>query len=254
MPWAATASARIQESVRPAIGRPSKASWMPSRSSNASDMARRPAPPVSTRVPSMSKRMSEARGAAAFRLAVGANVAGARSFGRRLFCEVDALAFIQLVEAALYRAAMKKPLLPAIVADEAEPSVANESLDGATRHPSLLERVRVRARGRDIKFRSTEVFNETRDFTPDQPTSATPGRGLFRSPGGSGEISIPEDPNFMWTGLLTVALFFGSTKNTRTLVALAAGFFACALTKTPNPTTITRSGSTSCVLIFICDL
>src|SRR5262249_33589292 len=105
----------------------------------ASDMARLPAPPVRTSVPSMSKRMSEARVASvAERLAVAANVAGPRPFGRRLFFELDALPFIQLVEAALYRAAMKKPLLSAIVSNESEAAVANEALDGATRHPSLL--------------------------------------------------------------------------------------------------------------------
>ena len=102
------------------------------------------------------------------RLAVAANVAGARPFGRRLFFEIDALAFIQLVEATLHGAAMEKPLLSAIVADETESSIANESLDGATRHPSLLGRARVRAQGTDIKFRSTEILDEIRDFTVEQ--------------------------------------------------------------------------------------
>src|SRR5712664_1554210 len=109
------------------------------------------------------------------RLAVAANVAGARPFGRRLFFEIDALALIQLVEATLHGAAMKKPLLPAIVADEPEPSIANESLDGTTRHPSLLERARVRAEETDIKFRSTGIFDEIRGFTTDQPSSTGPG-------------------------------------------------------------------------------
>ena len=59
----------------------------------------------------------------------------------------------------------------------------------------------------------------------------------------------------MWTGLVTVAPFFGSTKNTRAFAAaFAAGFFAWAPAKTPNPATITRTGSTSCFLIFIRDL
>jgi hypothetical protein len=130
-------------------------------------MARLPAPPVSTSVPSMSKRRSEARVASvAGRLAVAANVAGSRPFGRWFFFEVDALAFIQLVEAALHRAAMKKPLLSAIVAYKAEPAVANKSLDGATRHPSLLGRTF--ARDTDIKFRSRRMTDEFRDFTAEQ--------------------------------------------------------------------------------------
>src|SRR6266849_9489073 len=61
----------------------------------------------------------------------------------------------------------------------------------------------------------------------------------------------------MCTGLVTLAPFLGSTKNTRTFFAaafLAAGFLVCALAKTPNPATITRTGSTSCLLIFISDL
>ena len=105
------------------------------------------------------------------RLAVAANVAGARPFGRRLFFEIDALALIQLVEATLHGATMEKPLLSAIVANETKPSVAYESLDGATRHPSLLERARVRAQGTDIKFRSTGIPDETRDFTVEQRSS-----------------------------------------------------------------------------------
>jgi hypothetical protein len=109
------------------------------------------------------------------RLAVAANVAGARPFGRRLFFEIDALAFIQLVEATLHGAAMEKPLLPAIVADETEPSIANESLDGATRHPSLLERARVRAQGTGIKFRSIGILDEIRGFTAEQSSSTGPG-------------------------------------------------------------------------------
>ena len=40
----------------------------------------------------------------------------------------------------------------------------------------------------------------------------------------------------MCTGLVTVAPFFGSMKNTVIFAALAiAGFFACALAKTPKP-------------------
>jgi hypothetical protein len=38
---------------------------------------------------------------------------------------------------------VKEPFLPAIVADESEPSVPNESFDSAARHPSLLGLVHV---------------------------------------------------------------------------------------------------------------
>src|SRR5438034_2762097 len=72
-------------------------------------------------------------------LAVGANVAGAWPLGRRLFVETDALALIQLVEASLNRAAVKKPLLSTVVANEPESSVPHEPLDATTRHPGLLE-------------------------------------------------------------------------------------------------------------------
>src|SRR5580765_292217 len=126
MRWAVSASDRIAGSVRPAIGIPRKASAMPKRSSKARDIARPPAPPVSTRVPSMSKRMS-----LWFESAFAANVAGARPFGRRLFFELDALAFIQLIEAALHRAPVKEPLLTAVVANEPKSPVPNESLDRA---------------------------------------------------------------------------------------------------------------------------
>ena len=81
-----------------------------------------------------------------------------------------------------------------------------------------------------------------------------PGRAVVMSPGGTGEISVPDEPNFMCTGLVTVAPFFGSTKNTLAVAAFAAGFLACALAKTPNPATITSTGSTSCLLIVISDL
>src|SRR3954453_7364588 len=146
MPCSAKASARIHASVRPAIGMPLNASRTPSTSSKARDMARRPAPPVSTSVPSISKRMRAAREAPlSVASAFAANVAGTRPFGRRFFFELDALAFIQLIEAALDRAPGKKPLLAAVVANEPESSVTHESLDGATRHPGLLGRPRVRA-------------------------------------------------------------------------------------------------------------
>ena len=48
-----------------------------------------------------------------------------------------------------------------------------------------------------------------------------PGRVLVTSPGGTAAISMPSEPNFIFTGLVTVAPFFGSTKNTR-------GFFAAS--------------------------
>jgi hypothetical protein len=63
------------------------------------------------------------------------------------------LSFIQLVEASLHGAAMEKPLLAAVVANETEPSVTNESFDRTTRHPSLLEHA-LRALSSGIKDRS----------------------------------------------------------------------------------------------------
>src|SRR5262249_1649319 len=122
---------------------PRKASRTPRQSSNACDIARTPAPPVSTSVPSMSKRISETRGSSIDRSTLAADVPGARSFRGALLFEVDALAFIQLVEASLHRAAVEEPLLPAIVANEPEPTITHESLDGAARHPSLLGHARV---------------------------------------------------------------------------------------------------------------
>src|ERR1700681_93735 len=83
-----------------------------------------------------------------------------------------------------------------------------------------------------------------------------PGRVVVMSPGGTGEIWMPWEPNFMCTGLVTVAPLLGSRKNTRVFATafFATGFFAWALAKTPNPATITRIGSTSCLLILISDL
>src|SRR5262249_43305332 len=135
MRCAASTSERIQESVRPAIAMPSNALAMPNVSSNAYDIPRAPAPPVSTRVPSMSKRMSVVT-----RSAFAADVPCAGPFRRRLFFKADALAFVQLVEAALNRTAVKEPFLAAVVANESESSVAHESLDRTARHPSLLGR------------------------------------------------------------------------------------------------------------------
>jgi len=73
-------------------------------------------------------------------LTFAAHVAGAWAFGGGFFVEVNALPFVQLIEAAFDSAAMKEPLLAAVVANEAKTSVTNESLDRAARHPSLLGR------------------------------------------------------------------------------------------------------------------
>src|SRR5438477_2224743 len=66
---------------------------------------------------------------------------------------------------------------------------------------------------------------------------------------------MPSTPNFMCTGLVTVAPLFGSMKNTRTFLAPAffiAGFLACADAPTPNPTNTTSASSVSCLLTCIC--
>src|SRR6185312_3105097 len=60
---------------------------------------------------------------------LAANVARARALGRRLLIEGHALAFVQRIEAALHRATVEEPLLAAVVADESEASVPNESFD-----------------------------------------------------------------------------------------------------------------------------
>jgi hypothetical protein len=66
------------------------------------------------------------------------NVGRARPLGRWLFLEADALAFVQLIEAALDGTPMKKPFLTTVVANETETPVSDKSLDRAARHPSLL--------------------------------------------------------------------------------------------------------------------
>src|SRR5438045_2709188 len=76
-----------------------------------------------------------------------------------------------------------------------------------------------------------------------------PGRAVLTSPAGTGEISIPEDPNFKWTGLAPVAPFFGSTKNTRVL-AFFLGAWALAIVAPATQVTIERS-RTEKVLVFI---
>src|SRR6202011_2938467 len=94
-------------------------------SAKALDIARPPAPPVSTSVPSMSKRrtmgMTQGRKAIVRRDSsrrdaydssggFAANVPCARPLGRRFFLEADALAFAQLIEATLDGTPMKEPL------------------------------------------------------------------------------------------------------------------------------------------------
>src|SRR5215510_4212307 len=66
-----------------------------------------------------------------------------------------------------------------------------------------------------------------------------PGRAVVTSPGGTAAISIPSDPNFMWTGLETCAPFFGSMKNT-------LAFLACAPAETLNAPMIATTSSASC--------
>src|ERR1051325_7268738 len=133
MRGSAAAAERIQASVRPGIGLPRNASRMPNSSSNAEAIARPPAPPVSTSVPSMSKRTSVGAAMSGF----AADVAGARPFRGGFLLERDSLPLIELVEAPLHGAAMEEPLLAAVVADETEAAVSNESLDRACRHPNV---------------------------------------------------------------------------------------------------------------------
>src|SRR5205814_8743817 len=68
-------------------------------------------------------------------------------------------------------------------------------------------------------------------------------------------ISMPSAANFMCTGLVTLALFFGSTKWTLIFLAFAAlllaGCFACAAASAPNARTMTRIGRARCLLSFI---
>src|SRR5262245_36596626 len=157
------ASARMRESVRPAIGTPRNASGIANSSSNASVIARTPAPPVSTSVPSMSKRISD-DAVCSERLAFGADVSGPRPLRGRLFVKVDALAFVQLVEAALHGTAMKEPLLPAVVANEPEAPVADESFDSAGRHPSLLGRAAPKET--ESKYHSTSTSRIRPELQP----------------------------------------------------------------------------------------
>src|SRR5690349_8935370 len=117
------------------MGMPRKASGMAKMSSNARVMARPPAPPVSTSVPSMSKRTRSR--AALRRSRFATDVPRARALGGRLLLEADPLAFIELIETALDGAAMEEPLLAAVVANEPETPIPNESLDRSCRHPNV---------------------------------------------------------------------------------------------------------------------
>jgi hypothetical protein len=65
---------------------------------------------------------------------------------------MDALAFVELVEAPLNRAPMEEPLLSAVVANEPESTIPNESLDSAARHPSLLGRAHVCPRSTGVQY------------------------------------------------------------------------------------------------------
>jgi hypothetical protein len=66
---------------------------------------------------------------------VRADVPCPRTFRRRLLIEADALTFVQLLErAGLHRAAVKEPLLAAIVADESESAIADQPFNRAVRH------------------------------------------------------------------------------------------------------------------------
>src|SRR5262249_20830521 len=99
----------------------------------------------------MSKRMSVR--AVSLGCLFATYVAGPRALGRRLFLAVGALPFVQLVETALNGTAMKEPLLPAVVANEPEPSVPNESLDRAARHRrSLLGRAMPKCNNYQVPF------------------------------------------------------------------------------------------------------
>src|SRR3989442_746757 len=46
-----------------------------------------------------------------------------------------------------------------------------------------------------------------------------PGRVVLTSPAGTAAIWIPCEPNFMWSGLVTVALFFVEPKNNATVTS-----------------------------------
>src|SRR6266571_2687276 len=69
----------------------------------------------------------------------GADVPGSGAFGRLLFVEAHALAFFEILEAAaLHRAAVEKPLLTALVANEPESLFPRQTFDRAARHDVSL--------------------------------------------------------------------------------------------------------------------
>ena len=65
------------------------------------------------------------------------DVSSTRSLRRGFLFEHHALSFVELVEVALHRAPVEEPLLPAVVANEPEPTIPHESLDLAAWHTSL---------------------------------------------------------------------------------------------------------------------
>src|SRR2546422_1748664 len=68
-----------------------------------------------------------------------ANVPRAGAFGRLFLFEAHALAFFEILEAAtLHRAAVEKPLLATLVANEPEPLFPRQTLDRAARHDVSL--------------------------------------------------------------------------------------------------------------------
>jgi hypothetical protein len=72
---------------------------------------------------------------------VGADVSRARSLCRRFLVETDALTFVELLELRrLHRAAMEKPLLAPIVADETETAIPDQAFNRAVRHVAVPPR------------------------------------------------------------------------------------------------------------------
>jgi len=88
---------------------------------------------------------------------LGSDVSRARSFRRWLFIEADALTFVQLLEPTRrHRAAVKEPLLAAIVANEAESAIPNQPFDRAVRHVDVPpQAIDGSPYGYAIKFHST---------------------------------------------------------------------------------------------------
>ena len=88
---------------------------------------------------------------------LGSDVSRARSFRRWLFVEADALTFVQLLEPTRrHRAAVKEPLLAAIVANEAESAIPNQPFNRAVRHVDVPpQAIDGSPYGYAIKFHST---------------------------------------------------------------------------------------------------